>query len=101
MNSEPGVELRRIAELLETCEQVSKYDSPQEKEAWTLAHAFLDLEESFTSFLRSQLPRLKAGGMTPKETYELLFDIGEELRHILYHIRDLRFYDYLRDEETE
>jgi hypothetical protein len=89
--------LKQIAERLDTCQQVKRYDTPEEKQAWTLAHSFLDLAESFSRFLNEQLPRLKDEGLSDDQINELLIEIGEEFRHILYHLRDPEFYAYLRD----
>ncbi len=88
-------EWEALAERLSKCPEVTRYDTGQEKEAWTLAHAFADLEESLRAFLDDQLPRLAQGNLQPSETYDLLLDIGEEFRHILYHIQDPKFYKYL------
>ena len=92
-----AADLRKIAERLDTCEQVKRYDTPEEKQAWTLAHEFLDLAESFRAFLNEQLPRLTDESLNGDQVNALLVEIGEELRHILYHIRDAEFYAYLRD----
>ena len=94
-------ELKRLAERLETCDQVRRYDRGDEKQAWTLAHAFMDLAQSFRFFLDDQLPRLRAEEMGTDQLYDVLLEIGEEFRHILYHIRDAQFYSYLRSEEIE
>ncbi len=93
-----GTKLAKLAKLLEQCREVTRFDSEKEKEAWTLAHDFLDLEESFQAFLQRLLPRLKSSELTPSERYELLLEIGEEFRHILYHIRDSRFYKNLTEQ---
>jgi hypothetical protein len=53
------------------------------------------LEESFGKFLEEQLPKLTDDHGERPEIYDLLLEIGEEFRHILYHIRDPRFYRYL------
>ena len=100
MNRPPcdyAAELKQIAERLEACEQVRKFDTLEEKQAWTLAHDFMDLAESFQAFLNEQLPRLKDENLDAAQLNLLLFDIGEEFRHILYHIRDAKFYAYLHD----
>ena len=89
-----------LAQLLSRCRDVARFDKGDESEAWTLAHAFSDLEESFSRVLEDQLPRLSAGELGEAETYALLLDIGEELRHIIYHIKDPKFYGYLFDEGT-
>jgi hypothetical protein len=67
----------------------------QKTQASTLAHAFLDLEESFRRFVEEYLPALLQRDLTESEVCAMLEDIGEEFRHILYHIRDPRFYRYL------
>jgi hypothetical protein len=92
-----AADLKVIAERLAISEQVKRYDTAEEKGAWTLAHNFLDLAESFTTFLTGQLPALKDDSLRAEEVNALLFEIGEEFRHILYHLRDSKFYAYLRD----
>lgn len=94
-NKNFGSELKNLAEHLEKSAEVTRYDSEEEKESWTLAHDFLDLEESFGRFVRDYLVRLKTEELSADEVGDLLVDIGEEFRHILYHIRNSRFYKYL------
>ncbi len=59
--------LKRLAERLSQCPEVTKYDQGEEKEAGVLAHSFGDLEESFRTFLKEQLPRLMDEHATPAE----------------------------------
>lgn len=92
--NDPGA-LKELAERLSRCREVTKHDRGSEPEAWTLAHTFHDLEESFRKFLDDLLPELLSPNVSESETYELLLDIGEELRHILYHIKDPQFFRYL------
>jgi hypothetical protein len=92
-------DVKILATQLALCEEVTRYDTQEENEAWTLALTFQDLEDSFRTFLDDQLPRLCNGQLSPEETYDLLLDIGEEFRHILYHLNDTRFYDHLRDQQ--
>lgn len=92
-----AAQLKQIADRLDACPQVKRYDTPEEKQAWTLAHSFIDLAESFGKFLNEQLPRLKDEGLSGEQINEVLLEIGEEFRHILYHLRDPEFYAYLRD----
>jgi len=56
-----------------------------------------ELEESFNKFLHEQLPKLTNDQTSTSELYDVLLDIGEEFRHIIYHIRDPKFYKYLTD----
>ena len=93
-----AADLKGIADRLSICEQVTRYDTAEEKQAWTVAHDLLDLAESFRTFLNEQLPRLNDGNLSAEELNGLLLDMGEEFRHIQYHIRNSEFYAYLRDE---
>jgi hypothetical protein len=92
-----AVELKALAERLDRCEQVARYDTATEKQAWALAHSLLDLAESFRTFLDDQLPRLRDERVSCDELHDILFEIGEEFRHILYHVREPEFYAYLRE----
>ena len=92
--------MKTLAKILSTCDQVTRYDSEREKEAWTLAHAFNDIEESFTKIFGEQLPPLISGTKSSTEINDALLDIGEELRHVLYHIGDPKFYRYLQRDEA-
>ncbi len=87
-----GASVKALAERLATCEAVSRFDTAEEREAWTLTHAFSDLEGSFRVYLDALLPRLVQGDLSPEEVHDLLLDIGEEFRHIAYHLNDTRFY---------
>jgi hypothetical protein len=91
---------KALAERLSKCPEVTKYDRSDEKEAGVLAHAFGDLEESFRAFLDEQLPRLMNDQASPAELFDALLDIGEEFRHILYHIHDPKFYSYLEAQHS-
>lgn len=83
----------RLARKLAEVASVSKFGG---EEAGTLAHAFGDLEESFLRFLDDLLPRLVETDLTPDEIESVLLEIGEELRHVLYHVADPQFYAYLQ-----
>lgn len=93
-------ELKALAEHLATCPEVTRFDQGREREAWALAHSFADLESSFRRILEEQLPRLTGEELPPRQIYSLLLDNGEELRHILYHVKDPKFYGYLQDEPS-
>jgi len=95
-------DVARVAEWLSRCPEVTRYDAGEHKEAWALADSFADLEGSFRALLDEQLPKLAQGNLPPSETYDLLLDIGEEFRHILYHILEQqKFYRYLVPEGTK
>ena len=91
---------RRLAENLEKCKKVVDLNHDEERESWTMAHAFADLEGSFRRILDAYLPKLMAPEVAGEDVHDVLLDIGEELRHILYHIKDTRFFAYI-DEAGE
>ena len=66
---------------------------PEEPE--TLAHAFSDIEESLRKFLDQQLPKLADSSLQGEQLEDLLLDISEEFRHILYHLHDPEFFRVL------
>jgi hypothetical protein len=82
----------QLIDVLSRCEAVRRYDLPNEPQASTLAHGFLDLEDSFRKFVEHHLPALMRPNMSEQEICDLLQDIGHELRHVAYHIRDMQFY---------
>jgi len=87
-----------LIDRLSSIPSVKQFDQPGEPQAATLAHSLGDLEQSFRTTLDELLPRLLDPQKTPAELNDVLLDIGEELRHILYHIKDPRFFDYLSEE---
>jgi len=89
--------IKVLADNLSKCPEVTRYDTEKEKEAWVLALSFDELEDSFNRFLYEHLPRLADTQATPSEVYNILLDIGEEFRHIMYHIHDPMFYKYLNN----
>ncbi len=93
--------VKLLEERLSTCPEVTRHDEGGHREASTLAHAFADLQESFRKFMKDQLPKLTQNQLDSSEIYDLLHDIGEEFRHILYHIKDPKFYHYLHQENND
>ena len=90
---------RRLTERLARVKTVSQFDQPGEPQAATLAHSLTDLEKSFREILDALLPRLLNESLDPEQLNDVLLDIGEELRHVLYHIKDPRFFGYLIDDD--
>lgn len=92
---------RKLANQLARCKAVSKLDTDEEPEGWRIAYTFSELEESFRRFLDKQLPILVEGQLDDSQIHDLLLVIGDEFRHILYHIADSRFYQYLSPDGEE
>ena len=90
-------QINELAHSLPSYKCVAKFDKPGEPEGGVLAHAFSDQENSFRKFLFELLARLLTDKLSESEANDVLLDIGEELRHIQYHIRDPRFYAYLQE----
>jgi hypothetical protein len=86
-----------LAERLARLDKVRQYDKGEYREGEVLAHTLAELEESFSRFLEIHLPRLLEEDRTDEQLWEILHDIGEEFRHILYHIKDPMYFRYLPD----
>jgi hypothetical protein len=78
-----------LVDRLATCPVIARYGS---EEPETLAHAFSDIEESLRKFLDEQLPKLADSSLKGEQLEDLLLDISEESRHILYHLHDPEFF---------
>lgn len=89
-------DVKRLAEKLRTSAAVSRFDTAEEEQAWTLAHALSDLEGAFRTLADDLLPRL-ARTEDVTELEDILHAVGEEFRHVLYHLRDCQFYGYLQE----
>lgn len=89
---------KALADRLAKVPSVSQFDVPDEPQGSTIAHALSDLEDSFAVVLTELLPKLLDETKSADELNELLLDVGEELRHILYHIKDTKYFGYLSDD---
>ncbi|NQY42021.1 MAG: hypothetical protein HRT87_01585 [Legionellales bacterium] len=85
---------KKLLEALTLCNQIKKYDQPNESQADTLSHSLLDIEESFNKVFSTLIPKISKSSNSD-EIYDALLDIGEEFRHIIYHIKDPDFFNYL------
>ena len=90
--------LNAIIKNLEKCQSGTKYSTVEENQADTLANSFLDIEEAL-NIIRDQIPKFYLNHLDASEVDDLIFDVGEELRHILYHIYSTKVYDYLREDK--
>jgi len=91
-------EVNRLADNLARSDKVNSFDDGDRIECGTLAHCFRDLENSFCEFLDVHLPKLMAEDLKPEEIENILFDIGEEFRHVLYHIKDPKYFRHVLTE---
>ena len=87
-------DVKRLADRLASCPDVSKFNDREYQEAWPLADSFADLEREFQEFLDELLPKL--ANSEGEELSGLLFEIGVAFQHIMYHIIEhQKFYKYL------
>jgi hypothetical protein len=89
------LDIVRLARWLEKCEGITKFGKEPTSEAWELAHALVDISESAKRLHAELIPSLL---LSRDEGHILaqLGEIGEELRHVLYHIENSRYFAYLR-----
>jgi hypothetical protein len=91
----------RLANRLSHIPEVAQFDMPGEPQGDTLAHALSHWEDSFAAILDELLPKLvKEEAASAEQTNDILHDLGDQLRHILYHIRDTKYFRYLLDDEA-
>jgi hypothetical protein len=87
-------EWANLAGRLHVLPIASSIAKPGERMNWALAHGLLDIEEASQAFV-AKLTRLKTENLDEAQVKNLLFDIGEDLRHVMYHISDMPFFKYL------
>lgn len=62
--------VKALAAHLSQCREVVKFNQGENDEAWTLAHAFQDIEESCRNLLDNLLPKLAKGQSSESEMQE-------------------------------
>jgi hypothetical protein len=83
-----------LATRLAQLPQVQKLARVSDNPGAELASTISGLEDSFDKILSEILPKLSAETQ-PDRLFNILIELGEHLRHVLYHIRDAPFYNYL------
>lgn len=87
-------EIQRLAQVLAASDMVKRLDTRDEPGAWRLAYALVEIRHSFARLDASIMPALEAANESI-HVDNSLHEIGEELRHVLYHIKDSGYFDYL------
>jgi hypothetical protein len=90
-------QLKRIPRITESVRR--RGERSIDAEAWQIATALADIEESAATLFTELVPKLLTVPPESEEAEDLLTDIGEEYRHILYHIRDTTLFDYLFEKQ--
>ena len=85
-----------LSERLSSIASVNRFDTPDEPQGVTIAHAVADIQRSCHDVLEVIMPQLIAASSVT-DIEDALTDLGEELRHILYHVRDTRYFSYLTE----
>lgn len=83
--------MESVAQRIAASPALIRFRDPSE-EAQSIAYSLSDLEDSFRVFLDEQLPKLVDPSVRGEQLEDLLLDIREEFRHILYHIHDPEFF---------
>jgi len=84
--------MKLITRNLSKSKKVTVLDKGEEKEAWTLALSFEELTQSFNVLTEKLFPKLVKPSLTASQIEDVLFDIRFEFQHILYHIKDPKYY---------
>lgn len=71
------------------------------EEAWEIGTGLADIKESTTRLFDDLIPALLHADPASAEVENLLHEIGEEYRHILYHITNTRFFSHVVPESEE
>lgn len=90
----------RLAGRLAHLSSLSRFDSPDEPQSVTVAHSLAGMEDSFHAIFLKLVPSLLENTDTVSDV-DVLHEIGEEIRHILYHIKDAEYYSYLLDDSSD
>jgi hypothetical protein len=84
---------RKIAE----CEQIKNYittSGKEDPENCVIAYSLSEIEEACQKIFPEMMRRLQRA-QTSEETFCALSDIREELRHVVYHIKDSKFFNLI------
>jgi hypothetical protein len=84
-----------LSRNIKKCKRVTRYSTETYDEVDTLAHALIDIEESLKQIINDDIPKLYLNELNEKEIDDIILDIGEEFRHLLYHIKDTKVYNYI------
>lgn len=98
-NSEENKLVHLLYKILKDNKKVAQFGSKNEPGGWRLAYSLSEIEKSCSTFYNKLLPKLKVTDKQ-EDIENILHEIGEEFRHLLYHIEDSKYYSYLFDDEN-
>jgi hypothetical protein len=83
--------MESLAQRLAASPALKRFPNPTE-EGQSIAYSLSDLEGSMRVFLDEQLPKLADPSVQGEALEDLILDVREEFRHILYHLHDPEFF---------
>ncbi len=89
--------INQLYEKLKLTPSLNRANSHKDKEAYELAITLTDIGDSANEI--TSLIEEFSKKENPDDILEKLIEIGEELRHIVYHIRNSKFYDYIMQDD--
>lgn len=66
-----------------------------DEQAWQVATSLADIQQSTERLYGELVPKLLGEELPREEAEDVLNEIGEEYRHILYHIQDTKLFGYI------
>ena len=99
-NPEETKPVHLLYKILKDNKKVASFDSKSEPGGWRIAYSLSEIEKSCLALYNKLLPKLKKTDKQ-KDIEKILHEIGEELRHLLYHIEDSKYYAYLFEKDDK
>jgi hypothetical protein len=87
--------IKRLANLLEANPRIARLGSGAEPGGWLVANALAHVEESCSAIV-ARIASL-SGKASVSAQDELLIELGEDLRHVMYHVRETQLFNYVVD----
>lgn len=94
MTKENTEAITRLVETLKRCPAISRLSTDSKSEPEALAHAVADIGSTAEKMQTEIIPKLLSSPGAP-EVEDLLHQLREELRHVLYHIKDTEYFSVL------
>jgi hypothetical protein len=90
-----GEKFALLEQALKKVPKLASLSDSEHDEVSAVALGLLDIEETLES-LQPRLRRVSGvESMTIEEIEDWLTEIGEDLQHVLYHVRDMKLYEFL------
>ena len=91
--------IKALAENLQRIPKIARVVGRDDlaEEAWAIATGLKDVRECCDRIFGQIVPALLATDPRSADAEALLYDLGEQYRHMLYHITQTRFFAYVKD----